>query len=58
MFLKGDGKYQVGQLFTVAEMSKQESDGDAGVEILENKPFTDDVMGSGQFTHKIYHLGR
>lgn len=45
-------------MFTVAEMSKQETTGDTGVEILKNEPFEDDVMGKGQYTHKIYHLGR
>ncbi|EPZ32386.1 Bet v1-like protein [Rozella allomycis CSF55] len=39
-------------------MSKSESDGDSGVEILENKPYDDPELGKGQYTHKIYHLGR
>ena len=39
-------------------MSKEETYDDAGVEQLANEPFTNDDMGSGQFTHKIYHLGR
>jgi hypothetical protein len=39
-------------------MSKQETAGDSGVEILINEPFEDETMGKGQYTHKIYHLGR
>lgn len=36
--------------------SKEVTDGKSAVEILENVPFEDDVMGKGQYTHKIYHL--
>ena len=38
-------------------MSKQETKGDAGVEVLKNHPFEDNVRGKGQYTYKIYHLG-
>ena len=27
------------------------------MEILTNKPYTDGPGGSGQYTHKIYHVG-
>ena len=27
------------------------------MEILINKPYTDGPGGSGQYTHKIYHVG-
>jgi len=50
-------EYQVAQLFTVAEMSQQETTGDSGVEILINEPYDDPKLGKGQYTHKIYHLG-
>jgi hypothetical protein len=54
-------EYQVGQLFSVAEASKNETGGGEGVEVLENKPFSDFPLldgkyDSGQYTHKIYHL--
>jgi len=50
-------EYQVAQLFTVAEVSKEQTSGDAGVEVLKNEPY-DNEHGKGQYTHKIYHLGK
>jgi hypothetical protein len=51
-------EYQIGQLYTTVEISKQESsNGDgSGVEILKNEPYVegDEI---GQYTHKFYHLG-
>lgn len=54
-------EYQVGQLWSVAEASKQETGGGEGVEVLKNEPFKDFPLlngrySSGQYTHKIYHL--
>ena len=46
----------MGQLFAVMEASKENTNGDTGVEILTNEPF-DNERGSGQYTHKIYHMG-
>ena len=51
-------QYHVGQLYSVAEASKNETGGGEGVEVLRNEPFTNEEMGSGQYTHKIYHLAR
>ena len=52
-------EYQVGQLYAVVEASKAETGGGDGVEVLKNEPFTDHPeFGSGQYTHKIYHLQR
>ncbi len=51
-------QYQVGQLYSVAEASKNETGGGEGVEVVKNEPFEDEKMGKGQFTHKIYHLAR
>ncbi|XP_072043628.1 phosphatidylinositol transfer protein alpha isoform-like [Amphiura filiformis] len=48
-------EYQVGQLFAVADASKNETGGGEGVEVLKNEPY-DNEMGKGQYTHKIYHL--
>ncbi|KAK5928888.1 hypothetical protein CgunFtcFv8_010169 [Champsocephalus gunnari] len=48
-------EYQVGQLYAVAEASKNETGGGEGVEVIENKPYEKDGE-KGQFTHKIYHL--
>lgn len=61
-------EYQVAQLYSVAEASKNETGGGEGIEVLINEPFsaTEGVQpktpllnGSytaGQYTHKIYHL--
>lgn len=54
-------EYQVGQLYSVAEASRNETGGGEGVEILKNEPFEgfplfDGNFDSGQYTHKIYHL--
>ncbi|XP_067422134.1 LOW QUALITY PROTEIN: phosphatidylinositol transfer protein alpha isoform [Emydura macquarii macquarii] len=49
------GVYQVGQLYSVAEASKNETGGGEGVEVLMNEPYERDGE-RGQYTHKIYHL--
>ncbi|VDL96883.1 unnamed protein product [Schistocephalus solidus] len=55
-------QYQVAQLWTVIESSKNETGGGEGVEILVNEPFdaplvaAGQTFAAGQFTHKIYHL--
>uniref|UniRef100_A0A3B5MCC2 Phosphatidylinositol transfer protein beta isoform n=1 Tax=Xiphophorus couchianus TaxID=32473 RepID=A0A3B5MCC2_9TELE len=46
---------QVGQLFSVAEASKNETGGGEGIEVLKNEPYENDGE-RGQYTHKIYHL--
>uniref|UniRef100_A0A3P9NQ11 Phosphatidylinositol transfer protein beta isoform n=1 Tax=Poecilia reticulata TaxID=8081 RepID=A0A3P9NQ11_POERE len=48
-------QYQVGQLFSVAEASKNETGGGEGIEVLKNEPYEKDGE-RGQYTHKIYHL--
>uniref|UniRef100_H3ABP7 Phosphatidylinositol transfer protein alpha isoform n=1 Tax=Latimeria chalumnae TaxID=7897 RepID=H3ABP7_LATCH len=48
-------QYQVGQLFSVAEASKNETGGGEGVEVLVNEPYEKDGE-KGQYTHKIYRL--
>lgn len=54
-------QYQVAQLFSVAEVSKNETGGGEGIEVLKNEPFNDHPLlngkySSGQYTYKIYHL--
>ncbi|KAL3071305.1 hypothetical protein niasHT_032546 [Heterodera trifolii] len=54
-------EYQIGQLFSVNETSRQETGGGEGVQVVRNEPFEGEslfngVYTSGQFTHKIYHL--
>lgn len=54
-------EYQVGQLFSVAEASKNETGGGEGVEVIKNESFDDptilgEAYAQGQYTFKIYHL--
>ncbi|XP_044737996.1 phosphatidylinositol transfer protein alpha isoform isoform X2 [Chrysoperla carnea] len=54
-------EYQVAQLFSVAEVSKNQTGGGEGIEVLKNEPFENyPLLGgrysSGQYTYKIYHL--
>lgn len=39
-------------MYNVAEMSKAESGGGEGVEIVKNEPY-DDGERQGQYTHKV-----
>ncbi|RMB98023.1 hypothetical protein DUI87_25501 [Hirundo rustica rustica] len=51
-------EYQVAQLYMIQKKSREESSGEgSGVEILANRPYNDGPGGSGQYTHKIYHVG-
>jgi len=54
-------EYQVAQLYSVAEASKNETGGGEGIEVVKNEPYTGQPLlngayDSGQFTHKIFHL--
>lgn len=48
----------MGQLYSVAEASKNETGGGEGVEVLVNEPYEKEDGEKGQYTHKIYHLQR
>lgn len=57
-------EYQVAQLYATAEVSKQNTGGGEGVQIITNEPFekpkSEGFLGkynTGQYTKKIYHLG-
>ena len=50
-------EYQVAQLYAVAEASKNETGGGEGIEVIANDPYSGhEKYGSGQYTHKIFHL--
>ncbi len=49
-------QFRVGQLYAVAEASKEATSGQTAIEILKNEPFDDPIMGHGQYTHKVYHI--
>uniref|UniRef100_M1CDT0 Phosphatidylinositol transfer protein n=1 Tax=Solanum tuberosum TaxID=4113 RepID=M1CDT0_SOLTU len=38
------------------KMQQESTTGDEGVEVLQNRPFSDDEFGGGQYTSKFYHL--
>lgn len=51
-------EYRIAQLYMIQKKSRQESKGaGSGVEILVNRPYENGPGGSGQYTHKIYHIG-
>lgn len=50
-------QYQVGQLFSVAEASKNETGGGDGIQVLKNEPY-EEKGEKGQYTHKLYHIKR
>nr|XP_036870127.1 membrane-associated phosphatidylinositol transfer protein 2 isoform X14 [Manis javanica] len=51
-------EYRIAQLYMIQKKSRNETCGEgSGVEILENRPYTDGPGGSGQYTHKVYHVG-
>lgn len=56
-------QYQIGQLYSVSEASKNETGGGEGIEVIKNEPFDnvpllDGKFTTGQFTHKIFHMAR
>ncbi|XP_051777529.1 membrane-associated phosphatidylinositol transfer protein 2 isoform X7 [Erpetoichthys calabaricus] len=51
-------EYRIAQLYMIQKKSREETCGEgSGVEILKNHPYTDGPGGSGQYTHKVYHIG-
>ncbi|XP_068609251.1 membrane-associated phosphatidylinositol transfer protein 2-like [Brachionichthys hirsutus] len=52
-------EYRIAQLYMIQKKSREESCGEgSGVEILENRPYEDGPGGSGQYTRKVYHIGK
>ena len=50
-------EYKIGQLYAVAEASKNETGGGEGIEVVVNEPYANhEKYGDGQYTHKIFHL--
>ncbi|CAN6692502.1 unnamed protein product [Malus baccata var. baccata] len=49
-------EYQVAQAYMVMQMQKQNTTSTEGVEIVESRPFEDDVFGKGHYSSKIYRL--
>lgn len=51
-------QYKIGQLYMIARHSLEQSGDGEGVEVVENKPCSDEVHGNGQYTEKRIHLSR
>ena len=54
-------EYQVAQLYSVAEASKNETGGGEGVEVIKNEPYTDVPLlngkfNAGQYTYKVHRV--
>ena len=51
-------QYKIAQLYTVATLSLETAGNGAGMEVLRNEPFRDDITGQrGQYTWKKIHIG-
>jgi len=57
-------KYRIGQLYSTMKHALEETGGGEGIEVLENRPFSDEPQfqdgrfNRGQFTHKRVYIGR
>jgi len=52
-------EYKIAQLYAVAEASKNETGGGEGIEVIVNEPYENhEKYGSGQYTHKVFHLAK
>ncbi|CAB3980702.1 phosphatidylinositol transfer alpha isoform-like [Paramuricea clavata] len=51
-------EYQIGQLYAVAEASKNETGGGDGIEVVTNEPQEHEEFGKCQYTYKIIHLSK
>lgn len=50
-------EYKIGQLYAVAEASKNETGGGEGIEVVKNEPYSGHKKyGDGQYTHKVFYL--
>lgn len=49
-------EYRVGQMYMIAKMQLENTQGAEGVEVKVNTAFENDEFGRGQYTHKVYHL--
>eukprot|EP00475_Leptophrys_vorax_P030996 TRINITY_DN46797_c0_g1_i1.p1 TRINITY_DN46797_c0_g1~~TRINITY_DN46797_c0_g1_i1.p1 ORF type:complete len:312 (-),score=12.79 TRINITY_DN46797_c0_g1_i1:498-1433(-) len=49
-------EYRIGQTYMRSRMQMESTTGNEGVEVIASNPFTDDKLGSGHFSHVIYHF--
>ncbi|KAL8140498.1 hypothetical protein V2J09_006519 [Rumex salicifolius] len=51
-------EYEVAQLYMVLKMQQQTATNTEGIEILQSRPFEDNVFGKGYYTSKLYRFQR
>lgn len=51
-------QYEIGLSYTIMKMEQQNTNSKEGVEVLQQVPFEDEMLGKGQLTSKVYHLQR
>ncbi|XP_040993272.1 phosphatidylinositol transfer protein 1-like isoform X2 [Juglans microcarpa x Juglans regia] len=49
-------EYGIAQMYMVTKMQQKNTTGTERVELLESRPFEDDVYGKGRYTSKVYRL--
>ncbi|KAF5470665.1 hypothetical protein F2P56_011163 [Juglans regia] len=49
-------EYGIAQMYMVTKMQQKNTTSTEGIEVLESRPFEDDVYGTGQYTSKVYRL--
>ncbi|CAO2814424.1 unnamed protein product [Amaranthus hypochondriacus] len=47
-------EYEVAQMYMVLKMQQENTTNNEGVEVLESRPFQDNVFGKGHYTSKVY----
>lgn len=45
-------------MYMVLKMQQENTTNNEGVEVLENRPFQDNVFGKGHYTSKVYSFQR
>ncbi|GAB4825400.1 hypothetical protein Ancab_008273 [Ancistrocladus abbreviatus] len=49
-------EYEIAQMYMVMKMQQENTTSTEGVEVLESRPFEDNVFGKGYYTSKIYRF--
>ncbi|XP_021734186.1 phosphatidylinositol transfer protein 1-like [Chenopodium quinoa] len=47
-------EYEVAQMYMVLKMQQENTTNTEGVDVLENRPFEDNLIGKGHYTSKVY----
>ncbi|KAJ6849154.1 phosphatidylinositol transfer protein 2-like [Iris pallida] len=49
-------EYEMAIMYTIVKMEQEDAASREAVEVLQNVPYEDEVLGKGQYTSKVYHL--